>query len=128
MYVNGDLETELAGTGNIHSSTAQPLFLGCRYGTQDYFRGLLDEVRIYSKALTASQINQSYYQTMNLLPSYLPATIQLASASLTYLSTILALSLIYAVLLLSKTRRKSKLNRFSLHISYCITRAKQYHV
>jgi hypothetical protein len=131
LYLNGVQVAQNPSTGtltgNLKASPDKPLYIGCRFDG-GYFNGKVDEVRIYPKALTASQINQSYYQTMNLLPSYLPATTQLASASLTYLSTILALLLIYAVLLLSKTKRKLKPNRFSPHIFYCRAHARQYRV
>ncbi|MGQ9640623.1 MAG: LamG-like jellyroll fold domain-containing protein [Candidatus Bathycorpusculaceae bacterium] len=113
LYIDGNLRASLAGSGNIHSSTGQPLFLGCRYGTSDYFIGLLDEVRIYPKALTAEQINHSYYQTKNLLVGSSPPTTQFASAILMYLTAILASQLVCTVILLSKTKRKWKTNRLS---------------
>jgi len=111
LYIDGILRASLAGSGNIHSSTGQPLFLGCRYGTQDYFIGLLDEVRIYPKALMADQINQSYYQTKNLSVDSSPNMTQSAIAGLMYFSIILALPMLCCALFLSKTKRKWKLNR-----------------
>jgi len=111
LYIDGILRASLAGSGNIHSSTNQPLFLGCRYGTQDYFIGLLDEVRIYPKVLMADQINQSYYQTKNLSVDSSPNMTQSAIAGLMYFSIILALPMLCCALFLSKTKRKWKLNR-----------------
>jgi len=64
IYVNGiDVgATKVSGTetGIIAKSRGQPLYLGSRYGTQDYFTGKLDEVKIYPIALTAQQVNQNY--------------------------------------------------------------------
>lgn len=56
LYVNGELADSLSATGNITSNTS-PLLMGTR--TQlvaDTLHGTLDEVRIYDRALTESEI------------------------------------------------------------------------
>ncbi|MBE3140347.1 MAG: hypothetical protein IMZ53_07180, partial [Thermoplasmata archaeon] len=65
IYVNGvDINAVQVGTGsitgNIAKSRNQPLFLGCRYGTQDFYTGKIDEAKIYPYALSSQQINQNY--------------------------------------------------------------------
>jgi chitodextrinase len=54
LYVNGVERSNRARTGNILTST-NPLRLGSN-GSGQYFQGLIDEVRIYSVARTAAQI------------------------------------------------------------------------
>ncbi|NHV97745.1 MAG: hypothetical protein HA494_08205 [Thaumarchaeota archaeon] len=57
IYVNGVLNTSKAWSGNIVSSTT----VRVGWGLSDrYWRGLIDEVRIYSRALSASEIQQLY--------------------------------------------------------------------
>jgi hypothetical protein len=57
IYVNGVLDTSKAWSGNIVSSTT----VRVGWGLSDrYWRGLIDEVRIYSRALSASEIQQLY--------------------------------------------------------------------
>jgi len=70
IFVNGtDVNAVQVGTGSITGliakSRGQALFFGCRYGTQDFFAGLLDEVRIYSKALNQTQFAQATITNAN---------------------------------------------------------------
>jgi hypothetical protein len=55
LYVNGTQAASKAQTGNINSSTA-PLRFGGNTIWGEYFNGLIDEVRVYNVALTATQI------------------------------------------------------------------------
>src|SRR5262249_57064121 len=55
LYVNGTQVASTAHTGNITPSTNQ-LQIGGDSIYGQFFRGLIDEVRIYNVALTASQI------------------------------------------------------------------------
>ena len=55
LYVNGTLVSSLAQTGNIATST-DPLQIGGDSIYGQYFQGMIDNVRIYNTALTASQI------------------------------------------------------------------------
>jgi hypothetical protein len=57
IYVNGVLNTSKAWSGNIVSSTTVKVGWGL---SDRYWRGLIDEVRIYSRALSASEIQQLY--------------------------------------------------------------------
>jgi hypothetical protein len=64
IYVDGVLKALLAWTGTRGPvSTTQPLHLG-RYpgaaGEAEYFPGLLDDVRIYGRALSGSEISALY--------------------------------------------------------------------
>ena len=59
LYVNGVLRSSTAASGGIAASTA-PLRIGGNTvfsvpGTE-YFAGLIDEVRIYNRALSAAEI------------------------------------------------------------------------
>lgn len=55
IYVNGVERGNAALTGNI-LSYSQPLYVGAHGEPGEFARGVLDEVRVYSQALTASQV------------------------------------------------------------------------
>src|SRR5207253_3991625 len=55
IFVNGAQTGATAVTGSIVTS-ASPLRIGGNAPFGDYFGGLIDEVRIYNRALTASEI------------------------------------------------------------------------
>ncbi len=55
LYIDGDLKSTRTRTGSINSSTSN-LLIG-RYN------GAVDDVRIYSRALTASEVSTLYAQT-----------------------------------------------------------------
>ena len=55
LYVNGTQVSSLAHTGNIATST-NPLQIGGDSIYGQYFKGTIDEVRVYNGALTAAQI------------------------------------------------------------------------
>lgn len=55
LYVNGTLVKTLALTGNIVASAA-PLRLGGNAVWGEWYAGTLDDVRVYNKALTATEI------------------------------------------------------------------------
>ncbi|MHB1484855.1 MAG: LamG domain-containing protein [Saccharofermentanales bacterium] len=62
IYINGDLEGTgvQAISGNI-VRYAQPLRIGYpTYSNVDYFNGIVDEVRIYSKALDSTEVDTLY--------------------------------------------------------------------
>ncbi|MEM2118869.1 MAG: LamG-like jellyroll fold domain-containing protein, partial [Candidatus Bathyarchaeia archaeon] len=84
MYINGNLINSTSCKGNIYSSIGIPLYVGSMNSTHYFCRAIIDEIRIYPKALTADQISRSYNQTMNLVVGYSPATTQTPSANLTY--------------------------------------------
>jgi hypothetical protein len=55
VYVNGVLAGTTAVTGAI-GGTANPLRIGGNLPWGEYFNGLIDEVRVYNRALAASEI------------------------------------------------------------------------
>jgi concanavalin A-like lectin/glucanase superfamily protein len=55
MYVNGVQTGTRAQTGALRTST-QPLRFGGDAVWPEWFRGRLDEIRVYDRALTAAQI------------------------------------------------------------------------
>ena len=57
LYVNGVEVATRAKTGSLMAST-QPLEIGGDHIYGSYFTGRLDDVRVYSSALTAAQIQQ----------------------------------------------------------------------
>jgi hypothetical protein len=59
LYVNGELAAQQAKTGNLAVGN-QPLRIGGNgaFAGGEYFRGLIDEVRVYNKARTQQQIQE----------------------------------------------------------------------
>ena len=74
IYINGiDVGAVKVGasgsvTGLISASDGVAIYIGARYkattpGTQNWFAGYIDDVQIYSEALTASAVQQHYVAT-----------------------------------------------------------------
>ena len=59
IYVNGNFERSGAATGTINTSTT-PVYIGSRTTSDRNFNGVIDEVAIYSRALSASEISSRY--------------------------------------------------------------------
>jgi len=55
LYVNGALASSAARSGAIQSSTT-PLWIGGNVPYGEYFHGLIDELRIYNRALSATEV------------------------------------------------------------------------
>ncbi len=55
LYVNGVQAATLLATGSIATST-DPLKIGGNAIWGEWFSGLIDEVRVYNRALTATEI------------------------------------------------------------------------
>ena len=55
LYVNGTLAGSRAATGAIQTTT-NPLWLGGNQPYGEYFNGLIDEVRVYNRALSQADI------------------------------------------------------------------------
>ncbi len=65
LYVDGVSDaTPAAFSGSLASGKTNPVFIGADdladTGTQDYFRGAIDEVRLYNRALSASEVWELY--------------------------------------------------------------------
>jgi hypothetical protein len=56
MYINGNLIKTTAETGNINVASNA----GTHIGNMNYFNGLIDEVPIYNRALSAEEIRYQY--------------------------------------------------------------------
>jgi hypothetical protein len=60
LYINGLLDTAIAFTGNI-GYTAQNLLIGYSLtGPNEYYKGTIDELAIWNKALTPNQLGLIY--------------------------------------------------------------------
>jgi chitodextrinase len=82
LYINGSLAATRTQTGNIATST-NPLQIGGDSIYGQYFAGLIDEVRVYNTALTASQIQTD--MTTPIGAGSLPA-VSLSTNTLTFAS------------------------------------------
>jgi hypothetical protein len=60
MYVNGNLQGVTSYSGTYESNTESLLIGHQQPGADRYYDGLLDDMRIYNNALTASEIQQLY--------------------------------------------------------------------
>ncbi len=59
LYINGSLAASAALTGAI-SSNSNALYIGSWNGSSEFFRGTIDEVAVYSTALTATQVTNHW--------------------------------------------------------------------
>jgi len=90
IYVNGALAGTLAQTGNITTSTG-PLKIGGNTIYPEWFSGLIDEVRIYNRALTQAEIQTDMSTSVGVpdtqpptAPSNLVGTGQVSSVVLSW--------------------------------------------
>jgi len=64
LYVNGDDVANKAGSGGLKSNVANSDFeIGANYGRlgrANWFHGIIDEVGIYDRALSAEEVKQNY--------------------------------------------------------------------
>ena len=64
LYVNGDNVANKAGSGGLKSNVANSDFeIGANYGRlgrANWFHGIIDEVGIYDRALSAEEVKQNY--------------------------------------------------------------------
>jgi hypothetical protein len=63
LYVNGDKVAELSVSDTINYAYTEGVWIGHRkIGEPWAFNGLIDEVRIYNKALSDDEIKELYYE------------------------------------------------------------------
>lgn len=60
IYINGKLESTYAGEGNIVYPASKNLYLGRSDYGANYLYGVIDETRIYNRALSESEIKLIY--------------------------------------------------------------------
>ena len=93
FYLDGVLQTatrSLATSTNTNNFGSNPIYVFSRGGTQSYAAGTVDELRLYSSALTGTQIQQVYSATLSSLavtpvnPTIAAGTPQQFTAMATY--------------------------------------------
>ena len=72
FYINGTLDVSSSATSNIQNTT-KSLYIGSDGGSYSFFDGNFDEIRIYNRALTATEI-QTLYNDGPSTPQNLTAT------------------------------------------------------
>lgn len=55
LYINGGIQPDVISLAGNLAGTSNPAYIG-RSGPQGYFSGIIDEVRIYSRALTPQEV------------------------------------------------------------------------
>jgi fibronectin type 3 domain-containing protein len=90
LYVNGTQVSSVPAAGSIVTTTGQ-LKIGGNTIWGEWFNGLIDEVRVYNRALTAAQVQADMNQSISTpdsvapsAPGTLTATGSLGSASLSW--------------------------------------------
>lgn len=63
FYINGVYDSEVTGNTGLQSFTNAILQIGYSEGGTDWFNGKLDEIRIYNRELSASEVGQMYQAT-----------------------------------------------------------------
>lgn len=64
LFIDGDEVATRPTTGSI-LTTADPLWIGGSRPYGEYFQGLIDEVRVYNRALTPSEVNSDMNSPVN---------------------------------------------------------------
>jgi hypothetical protein len=72
IYLNGVKKAELPLTGNVRAGQIPMLGKSGTTGTPSYYKGLIDEVEIYNRALTGDEIQEKYSQVKNSAVIYTP--------------------------------------------------------
>lgn len=64
FYVNGTHLSPLytSSTNIVNTTTQYPIYFGSLYNNQRYFKGAIDEVRMYDRALIGSEVKGLYYK------------------------------------------------------------------
>ncbi len=64
FYVNGTYLSPLYtnSTNMVNTTTQYPIYFGSLYDKQRYFKGAIDEVRMYDRALIESEVKGLYYK------------------------------------------------------------------
>lgn len=60
LYINGVLDTTMSFSGNIGYSTMNLLIGYSTAGVNEFYKGAIDELRIYNRALSAAEVYQLY--------------------------------------------------------------------
>ena len=69
LFINGALESSINIT-SVPADTSQPLLIGAYPGPRQVFNGIIDDIRIYNRALSENEINELF----SLPPKTLPDT------------------------------------------------------
>ncbi len=56
-FIDGKESSKLACAGSLGTND-DPLFIGCRGGTQRWLNGLIDEIKVYNRALSEEEIKR----------------------------------------------------------------------
>lgn len=62
IYLNNVVEAQTNGAPNSYVSTTSPLHIGAHVNDPNAFQGKIDEVAIYNRALTASEVAARYHR------------------------------------------------------------------
>ena len=64
LYVNGVMSQENGGSGDIVYGSSPTTHIGIKSASSDYFKGRVDEVRVWNTARTAAQIRDTMCKTL----------------------------------------------------------------
>jgi len=79
MYQDGILSKVYNFPGDIRSNSGTPITIGGYWRSNEWFNGIIDEVRIYNNALTAEEIKAHYIQgpsALSLIKTTTPQSIK----------------------------------------------------
>jgi hypothetical protein len=79
LYVNGALVRTRAVSGNL-ANTANPLRIGGNAVWGEYFSGLIDEVRVYNRALSQTELQTDMNTAVNPAPAAMMAAAPMLAA------------------------------------------------
>lgn len=59
LYINGEEKGTISLTGNLYNPTSMKVLLG-QYNNTEYFKGMIDEARIYNRVLPQNELLQQF--------------------------------------------------------------------
>jgi hypothetical protein len=65
LYVDGSKGTPYPKTGDIQYKAYAYITIGSFDASSEFYKGLIDEVRVYNAAIPTSQIEEQYYAGLN---------------------------------------------------------------
>jgi Concanavalin A-like lectin/glucanases superfamily/Chitobiase/beta-hexosaminidase C-terminal domain/Glucodextranase, domain B/Bacterial Ig-like domain len=87
IYINGQLQNSVPASGTISTNTLNLEIGRWRDAYREYFNGLIDEVAIYKRALSATEIQEQYRTYAVNSPTVNPVTSPTATSTITLSGT-----------------------------------------
>ena len=83
LYVNGEI-SNTASVSGLPSTSSASLIVGGDPGTNEHFKGRIDEISIWSRSLTSSEIQEHIWEACEVHHDYLRTYFKCSESSVLY--------------------------------------------